>query len=130
VKYTDAQPVWTRSKIGKILRDRACIGEIFYARQWHPGTQPPIIDRLVWSRVQLLLGEKTSKSHDLTYAGELIRCGHCGRAITGESVIKMGWSRIRRKAANIGNALFEPFSRRRNSRPHNEIVLRHARRRA
>ena len=47
VKYTDAQPIWPRSKIGKILRDRAYIGELFYRGQWHPGAHPPIIDRVV-----------------------------------------------------------------------------------
>jgi hypothetical protein len=88
VKYTDTQPKWPRSKIGKILRDRAYIGEIFYRSQWHPGAHPPIVDRVVWDRVQVLLGEKTYKSHELTYAGEIIRCGHCGRPITGESVVK------------------------------------------
>jgi hypothetical protein len=35
-----------------------------------------------------LLGEKVYKAHELTYAGELITCGHCGRPITGEVVIK------------------------------------------
>lgn len=88
IKYTDAQPAWTRSKVYKILRDRAYIGEIFYRGQWLPGAHPPIIDRVVWDRVQVLLGEKTYKSHELTYAGELIRCAHCGHPITGESVIK------------------------------------------
>ncbi len=88
VKYTDAQPRWTRSKVHKILRDRAYIGEIFYRGQWLPGVHPPIIDRVVWDRVQVLLGEKSYKSHELTYAGELIRCSHCGHPITGESVIK------------------------------------------
>ena len=88
VKYTDPQPLWSRCKIHKILRDRAYLGEVFYHGQWHPGTHSPIVDRVVWDRVQVLLGEKTYKSHELTYAGELIRCGHCGHPITGESVVK------------------------------------------
>ena len=66
VKHTDAQPAWPRSKIGKILRDRASLGEIFYRGQWHPGAHPPIVDRVVWDRVQVLLGEKIYKSHELT----------------------------------------------------------------
>ena len=46
------------------------------------------MDRPTFDRVQVLLGEKTYKSHELTYAGELITCAHCGGAITGESIIK------------------------------------------
>ena len=88
LKYTDAQPTWPRSKIAKILRDRAYIGEIFYRGQWYPGGHPAIVDRVVWDRVQVLLGAKIYKSHELTYAGELIRCAHCGHPVTGESVIK------------------------------------------
>lgn len=33
VKYTDATPAWTRSKIARILHDRAYIGEIRYQNQ-------------------------------------------------------------------------------------------------
>jgi DNA invertase Pin-like site-specific DNA recombinase len=90
IKYTDAQPAWTRSKVHKMLRDRAYLGEISYRGQWLPGVHPPIIDRVVWDRVQVLLGEKSYKSHELTYAGELIRCAHCGHPITGECVVKKG----------------------------------------
>ena len=53
-----------------------------------PGAHLPLVDRVVWDRVQVLLGEKTYKSHELIYAGELIRFAHCGHPVTGESVIK------------------------------------------
>jgi DNA invertase Pin-like site-specific DNA recombinase len=86
--YTTAQPLWACSKVHKILRDRAYIGEVLYRGQWHPGAQQPIIERVVWSRVQALLGECVYKAHELTYAGELIRCGHCGHPVTGETVVK------------------------------------------
>lgn len=36
----------------------------------------------------MLLGGKTYKAHELTYAGGLVRCGHCGNLVTGEQVIK------------------------------------------
>src|SRR5207302_711163 len=88
VSYTDAQRAWPRSKVHKLLRDRAYIGEIFYQGHWHPGTHQPIIDRVTWDKVQVLMGEKVYKSHELTYAGELIRCAHCGAPVTGESIIK------------------------------------------
>ena len=88
ITYTGAQPTWARSKVHKILRDRAYIGDVFYKGQWYPGIHKPIIDRVTWDRVQVLLGEKTYKSHELTYAGELITCTQCGAPITGESIIK------------------------------------------
>jgi len=88
IRYTDAQPTWPRSKVHKMLRDRAYIGELFYQGQWHQGAHQPIIDRGTWDRVQVLMGEKLYKSHELTYAGELVKCGHCGAPITGEAVIK------------------------------------------
>jgi len=88
IAYSAAQAAWARSKVHKILRDRAYIGEVFYRGEWHPGTHESIVDRTVWTRVQALMGECLFKAHQLTYAGELMRCGHCGYPITGESVIK------------------------------------------
>ncbi len=88
INYSDSAPGWCRSKIHNILRDRAYIGEVRYKGQWSPGSQPPIVERHVWNRVQTLLGEKAYKSNELTYAGGIIRCAHCGNLITGESVIK------------------------------------------
>lgn len=43
---------------------------------------------MTFDRVQVLLGEKVYRSHELTYAGDLIRCKHCGHTVTGESVVK------------------------------------------
>jgi site-specific DNA recombinase len=88
IKYSDDAPGWCRAKVHNILRDRAYIGEVRYRDQWYPGSQSPIVARHVWDRVQALLGEQTYKAHELTYAGGMIRCGHCGNLITGESVVK------------------------------------------
>jgi hypothetical protein len=82
--YLPSMPRWTRSKLHTILRDRAYIGEVFYQGNWYPGTHKPLVDRVTFDRVQVLLGEKTYKSHNMTYAGELIhlcplRQGHHGR---------------------------------------------------
>jgi hypothetical protein len=78
VKYSDAQPTWPRSKIAKILRDRAYIGDIFYRGQWHPGGHPALIDRVVWDRVQVLLGATSRtrvKSTCITDARDITRGG-------------------------------------------------------
>ena len=82
--FRKATPRFPRSSVYKILRDRAYIGELSYHGEWYPGRHEPIIERSVWGRVQTLLGEHTYQSHVLTYAGERIRCGHCGHPITGE----------------------------------------------
>ncbi|MDZ4687708.1 MAG: recombinase family protein [Planctomycetaceae bacterium] len=84
VHYCESQPRFTRSKLYGILTDRAYIGEVRHKGQWHPGTHEPLVDRATWDRVQFLLGQKIYKSHQMTYASELIECGHCGCPITGE----------------------------------------------
>ncbi|HEY2759600.1 MAG TPA: recombinase zinc beta ribbon domain-containing protein, partial [Pirellulales bacterium] len=56
--------------------------------QWYPGRHEPIMDRTTWNRVQALLGGHVYQSHELTYASELIQCGHCGHPLTGERKTK------------------------------------------
>jgi len=77
-----------RSKVHKALRDRAYLGEIEFLGNWYPGKHEPLVDRATWDRVQTLLGEHTYHAHEMTYAGEFIRCGHCGHPITGENKLK------------------------------------------
>jgi len=86
--YSRSQPKFTRSKIHLVLRDRAYLGEVFYKGQWYPGGHEPLIDSSLFQRVQALLGAKVYQSNELTYAGGLVVCGHCGRAVTGEKVTK------------------------------------------
>ena len=86
--YSPAQPRFYRSKVYEVLTDRSYIGEVQHHGQWHAGTQEPLIDRVTWDRVQVLLGGRIYRSHEMTYASELIRCGHCGSPITGESKVK------------------------------------------
>ena len=86
--YTKKQPDWVRSKIHRILRDRSYIGDIKWHGHWTAGRHEKLIDRVVFDRVQALLGEKVYKAHELLYAGELITCGHCGRPVSGEIVEK------------------------------------------
>ncbi|MCG8615354.1 MAG: recombinase family protein, partial [Desulfobacterales bacterium] len=88
ITYLDSKPQFARSKLHLILTDRAYIGEVPFQGQWLSGTQEPIVDRETFNRVQTLLGNKRYQSHELTYAGSLIRCGHCGSFITGEKRIK------------------------------------------
>lgn len=84
VTYCESLARFTRSKLHTILHDRAYIGEVKHKGQWHPGTHAPLVDRTTWDRTQKLLGQKLQRAHEMTYAGELIECGHCGGPITGE----------------------------------------------
>ena len=88
VMYRPSSPRFPRSSVYAILRDRCYLGEVEYGGQWYAGKHEPLVDRATWDRVQVLLGGKTYRSHELTYAGGLIRCGHCGNIITGEQVVK------------------------------------------
>ncbi len=84
IEYRPSTPRWKRTSVHNMLNDRAYIGEVRYRDAWYPGKQEPLIDRPTWDRVQALLGEGTNRSHTMTYAAELIQCGHCGHQITGE----------------------------------------------
>ena len=86
--FTPSVPRFVRSKLYYLLIDRAYIGEVKHKGQWYPGTHEPLIDRATWQRVQELMGQKVYRAHHMTYAGELITCGHCGRPITGEAKTK------------------------------------------
>ena len=86
--FRASQPKFPRSSIYNILKDRAYIGEICHKGEWYPGKHEPLIDRPAWDRVQALLGGHVYQSHALTYAGDLIQCGHCGHPITGEQKTK------------------------------------------
>ena len=88
IEYRASTPKFPRSSLHAILRDRSYIGEVSHHEQWYKGKHEPLIDRRIWNRVQALLGSKIYQSHELTYAGSLIKCGHCGNAITGERVKK------------------------------------------
>lgn len=70
-----------RSTLHRILRDKTYIGELEFRGHWYPGKHEPLVDRDTWQRVQVLLGSHVYQSHEMTYAGERITCGHCGHPI-------------------------------------------------
>lgn len=88
ITFRDTRACFPRSTLYKILHDRSYIGEIYYQGQWHKGKHEALVDRATWDRAQNLLRSKMSRAHDLTFAGKLITCGHCGKFITGEQVTK------------------------------------------
>ncbi len=86
--FRPSQSKFPRGSVHKFLRDRAYIGEICHKGQWYPGKHKPLVDRTTWERVQTLLGDQNYHSHQLTYGGEFMRCGHCGKPVTGECKTK------------------------------------------
>lgn len=88
IAYRPGNPKWSRTSVHNMLNDRAYIGEIRYRDNWYPGKHEPIIDRATWDRVHALLGNNQNTTHTMTYAADLIECGHCGHKITGEWKIK------------------------------------------
>lgn len=94
IEYTDTRRLFPLSKIHKILRDRSYIGEVFFRGRWQKGKHQPLVDRATWDKVQAILGNSVRQIHDLTYAGKLITCGHCGHAIAGERVTKRSTGKV------------------------------------
>ncbi len=86
--YRRSTPKFARTSMHTMLHDRSYIGEIPYKGNFFPGKHEPLVDRSTWNRVQALLGGHIYHSLDITYSGEFMHCGHCGRAITGERIVK------------------------------------------
>ena len=86
--YRSYRPAFNCSKLHWILTDRSYLGEISHNKQWHPGTHEPLIDRPTFSRVGVLLGNRTYSSHESVYGSALVQCGHCGRPLVCEIKIK------------------------------------------
>lgn len=88
ITYRPTCAKFARSSLHSMLHDRSYIGEVQYHGQWYPGKHEPLVDHVTWSRVQELIGGHFYRSHELTYGGELIKCGYCGYPITGERKFK------------------------------------------
>ena len=88
IYYMPSQPKFSTATLHYILTNRAYIGEIKHKGQWYPGKHEPLVDRGTWDRVQVLLGGHIYHSHEMTYGGELIACGHCGHPVSGERKFK------------------------------------------
>ncbi len=86
--FTDRQPRFPRTTLHKILRNRHYLGEVNFQGQWFPGKFEPLIDRATFEAVQARCADKVYRRPELTFAGRLIRCGHCGHLFTGERKLK------------------------------------------
>lgn len=86
--YTDSKPRFTPKKVYDILVDRSYLGEVWFRGRWLHGTHAPLATVETFNNAQVRLGIGTYRSHQMVYAGELIRCDHCGFPITGERKTK------------------------------------------
>lgn len=88
--YTDRQPKWTKSTLHRLLHNRSYLGEVQYQGLWHPGTFEALVDQETFQAVRDKFGTdfKVYRDPELTYAGSLITCAHCGRVVTGEKKYK------------------------------------------
>lgn len=88
--YTDRNPTFAKSTLHRILHNKIYIGQVQYQGVWYPGTFAPLVDLQTFQAVQDKFGTdfKTYHKPQLTYAGGLITCAHCGHVVTGEKKIK------------------------------------------
>lgn len=131
IVYTDRQPRFRMSTLHRILHNRHYLGEVRHQGLWHPGKFEPLVDLATFQVVQDRLGGKVYRKPQITYAGNLIVCGHCGHVITGEKKRKKspdgtireysyyrcsrysrdGHPRLRLTEASIDTRLLEIFDR-------------------
>lgn len=92
--YRPSQPRFTRTALSYILNNRFYIGELARNGQVFEGQYRRLISRALFDECQDILqgrNRRTGKPQ-IPLSGGLMRCAHCGFAITGE--------RIRRKLKN------------------------------
>ena len=77
------------SSLHVVLRNRIYSGEFEWKGTMYQGTYEALVTKETWERVQDLLAARHESRHrkmvhDFTYSG-LVRCGHCGCFLVGES---------------------------------------------
>ncbi|MBP6965129.1 MAG: recombinase family protein [Armatimonadetes bacterium] len=77
-----------KSLIHKMLTNPLYYGDIYWAGKHYSGTHEPLVSKDLWDTVQETLAEKgrrktRQQKHQWLYRG-LLRCGHCGCALTPE----------------------------------------------
>ncbi len=94
--YRNSMPRFHRTALSYILNNRFYIGELKRNGSIYQGKYKCLIDRQVFDICQdILNGRNRRTGHpNLQFSGGLIRCNHCGFAMTGE--------RIRRKLSGGG----------------------------
>lgn len=79
---------WSAPHIYRLLNNRTYVGEIAHKDKFYRGEHEAIVSRKLWERVQTMLKSNPPKKqlgHENVPAllKGVIRCGHCGCAMTG-----------------------------------------------
>ncbi|MCC6910042.1 MAG: recombinase family protein [Phycisphaerales bacterium] len=92
--YRPSQPRFTRTALSYVLNNRFYIGELLRNGQTFTGRYQRLITRELFEACQDILHGKNRRTGkpQIPLSGGLMRCAHCGFAITGE--------RIKRKLKN------------------------------
>ncbi len=86
--YRPSEPRFRRTTLSYILNNRLYMGEIARNGQVFPGQFQPLVSRRLFDACQEVLSSRNRRigRPNLPLAGGLIRCAHCGFAITGERI--------------------------------------------
>jgi site-specific DNA recombinase len=82
-----AKRILSKEEVRRILTNLIYTGDFEWKGEEHKGKHEPLISRELFDRVQDVLGKKVrprKRKHDFAFTG-LIRCVHCGGAVTAES---------------------------------------------
>lgn len=88
VVYSDRKPRFWRATLYRMLTNRHYIGDVRFKGVWYPGKIEPLIDLGTFQAAQDRFAGRVYKKPQITFAGQLMRCGHCGHFITGEKKLK------------------------------------------
>lgn len=90
---------WCSSSIIGILRNPSYLGLIPFRGHTYPGKHEPLIDEKIWNRVQTLLDRRKKFGGRAVGSDRLLigvlRCGHCGSAMTSRKSVKRNREYIR-----------------------------------
>ncbi|MBP2320517.1 DNA invertase Pin-like site-specific DNA recombinase [Kibdelosporangium banguiense] len=88
------------SKLSRMLRDRYYLGYVAYSGEEFPGRHEPLIDQVLFERVQVVLKARTATTERRRvhhhYLKGILHCGHChqtgttGRMIIQHTVTRRG----------------------------------------
>ncbi|MEK7745312.1 MAG: recombinase family protein, partial [Elusimicrobiota bacterium] len=86
--YRPSQPRFSRSALSHILNNRFYAGELLRNGNVHAGKYRLLIDRQTFQVCQDILSGKDRRMshHAHLFSGGLLRCAHCGFAMTGELI--------------------------------------------
>lgn len=87
---------FNRAYIYKVLHQRSYVGEVAYKDGVYPGEHEAILDRDLWDKVHAMLAENHTargnrqRSAVPGFLKGVVRCGHCGSAMTMAYTTKPG----------------------------------------